>query len=54
MKHGDFTSLTDDYARHRPSYAPSVLDAFLGLARAARGKAALICADRGARIGGHA
>lgn len=32
MKHGDFTTLADNYAKYRPAYAPSVLDAFLALA----------------------
>lgn len=31
IKHGDFTGLADDYARHRPGYAPSVLRAAKGL-----------------------
>lgn len=50
MKHGDFTQLATNYARYRPSYAPSVLDAFLALARA-REREKLCCADIGAGTG---
>ncbi len=45
MKHGDFTSLAENYARYRPGYAPLVLEAFLGLG--GRGT----CADVGAGTG---
>jgi ubiquinone/menaquinone biosynthesis C-methylase UbiE len=31
MKHGDFTGLAADYARYRPGYSKSVLDALLAL-----------------------
>jgi ubiquinone/menaquinone biosynthesis C-methylase UbiE len=31
MKHGDFSLLAKDYARYRPSYAPSVLTSLLAL-----------------------
>ncbi len=31
IKAGDFTGLAKDYARHRPDYCPSVLNALLGL-----------------------
>ena len=31
MKHGDFTTLAEKYARYRPGYSSFVLDAFLGL-----------------------
>ncbi len=31
MKHGDFTTLADNYAKYRPGYSPFVTDAFLGL-----------------------
>jgi SAM-dependent methyltransferase len=34
MEHGDFTALADNYAKFRPGYAPLVLRAFLGLAKA--------------------
>lgn len=32
MKHGDFTSLADDYAKYRPAYSPFVLDSLIALA----------------------
>src|SRR5579862_891412 len=31
IKHGDFDSLADDYARYRPGYAPSIVPAILAL-----------------------
>ncbi|TDR73535.1 class I SAM-dependent methyltransferase [Paludibacterium purpuratum] len=31
LKAGDFTGLATDYSQHRPDYAPSVLDALLGM-----------------------
>lgn len=46
MKHGDFTTLADNYARYRPGYSPFVLDAFLALAQSGR-----VCADVGAGTG---
>jgi SAM-dependent methyltransferase len=33
LKHGDFSRLADDYARYRPSYAPSVRDAVIAIVR---------------------
>jgi len=32
LKHGDFTGLADNYAKHRPAYAESVLTCILALA----------------------
>ncbi|QLJ03411.1 class I SAM-dependent methyltransferase [Streptomyces sp. NEAU-sy36] len=31
LKHGDFTSLAEDYSKYREGYAPSVLSALIGL-----------------------
>ncbi|MEV0277515.1 class I SAM-dependent methyltransferase [Streptomyces sp. NPDC050610] len=31
LKHGDFTSLAEDYAKYREGYAPSVVSALIGL-----------------------
>ncbi len=45
MKHGDFTSLAENYAQYRPGYSPFVLDVFCSLAK---GKE---CADIGAGTG---
>ena len=46
MKHGDFTSLADNYAKYRPGYSPFVLDAFLAL-----GGENGVCVDAGAGTG---
>lgn len=47
MKHGDFTALAGNYAKYRPGYAPSVLNAFL----AVKAQPTFLCADVGAGTG---
>lgn len=49
MKHGDFTSLAEDYSKFRPEYSPSVLDALLGMI--ARPASEIDAADVGAGTG---
>ena len=49
MKHGDFTSLAEDYSRYRPEYAPSVRDALLGMIAKPAGE--IDAADVGAGTG---
>jgi ubiquinone/menaquinone biosynthesis C-methylase UbiE len=49
MKHGDFTGLAGDYAKFRPSYAPQVATALLGLLR--REERSVDAADVGAGTG---
>jgi SAM-dependent methyltransferase len=49
MKHGDFSLLAKDYARYRPSYAPSVLTSLLALV--GRPAADIDAADVGAGTG---
>lgn len=49
LKHGEFTGLAEDYSAYRPGYAPSVLDAVLGLL--GRPAASMDAADIGAGTG---
>ncbi|MBU1247078.1 MAG: class I SAM-dependent methyltransferase [Proteobacteria bacterium] len=49
MKHGDFSSLADDYAKYRPGYSPMVLSALFGMA--SDPKKDLSVADVGAGTG---
>ncbi len=47
MKHGDFTSLAENYAKYRPGYAPSVIKAIISQIDSSN----IIAADVGAGTG---